>query len=68
MKHTLGDVGQIQSVSSPDYFHHILSGPIETWAFHFNLDLDPLAIKDLIELLTRSLLKLKKRGALIKLI
>lgn len=63
MKHTLGDVGQIQSVSSPpDYFHRILSGPTETWAFRFNLDLDPLAIKDLIELLTRSLLKLKKKG------
>lgn len=32
----------------------------------FNLDLDPLVIKDLIELLNRSLVKLRK--ALIKLI
>lgn len=51
-----------QSHPPPDYFHRILSRPIETWAFRFNLDLDPLAIKDLIELLTRSLLKLKKKG------
>lgn len=29
MKHTLGDVGQIQSVSSPDDFHRTLSSPLK---------------------------------------
>lgn len=54
--------GKSNQSHPPEYFHRILSGPIETWAFRFNLDLDPLAIKDLIELLTRSLLKSEKKG------